>query len=969
MPIVSLRTGTGNETGIWREGSGNIEGSLATVSAGWGNASVGRTNCYFRFSAVAIPKGAIINAATLTLRASVNRANVTVNTRLSAVAADNPSAPSTYNGAENATRTTAQTNWHSIPAWTSGTTYTSPAITGIIQELVNRPGWQSGNAIIIYWEDDNSSTSSNNTHRAAFGDSATSTDRALLTVDFSPPNSPPEITSPPVGDYGSLTRSGPANSPISVEFEAEDAEDTGTDELTVEIRTAAAGGGTLVATDDYTSGTAGSISIAHDASGLSEGSNTLYIRVGDGTDWSDDESFTLLVDRSAPAAFTPSSNVNPVVGNKQYTVALTANDSHSDGTDELTVEIRTGAGGTGAVLWSGSRTRSASPFNTGTITDSTLVDGSNTRYARVVDGAGNVREATFTVTAAFTVSGTATGSIELTASADGVVTPVWGSATGTIEFTATATGLVVTPFVFGTATGSLEFSATANGVLAFVSGSAAGSVDFSASADGVIAYLSGSAVGSLAFSANAAGVVTPIWGSAHGTISFDSSTAGVIAFVSGSATGSIEFTATATGQVLEPYVYGHAHGLILFSATGDGIVFPVVSSIPVISPRRREPLFYLSLYPPIGSPDHRHRLDMVDINPLLTGLSWQTSWPGGFAQLTAGYDLRESALDRPLANPRLPRDMVTRDYAHVLLTDGRLTIWEGRLGEEDRAPDTRRTLAARGYGYTALSDHPWITTSDTPIGTDSIVRSVLAEAAPAIRPASSRTFQPPLEERVPAAFAWFHPLQVLDQLHIEGDSQGLRMDWGVWEDRRLHMYPRQTPAIADYWIAYDSRYLADWRYIPPEGGVVYVRHTVDGEEVVTGPVTNPRFVRTVGFQRSIVLSAGEISVDGATRIARTWLQEQSQGRYVGQVVIGPDDALMAPGGRPVPSYLVRAGQWLQVGDHLPLLIVTHEHNPNTGRTRLQIGDRVTSYTARINALLRDQERERRGMHPGGGRIR
>lgn len=113
-------------------------------------------------------------------------------------------------------------------------------------------------------------------------------------------NTPPEFTVTPSVNYNGYTRTGPANSPITVSFEAEDDEEDGTDELTVEVRTAASGGGTLVATDDYTSGTAGSISIAHNASGINEGSNTLYMRIGDGVAWSDDESFTLLVDRTAP---------------------------------------------------------------------------------------------------------------------------------------------------------------------------------------------------------------------------------------------------------------------------------------------------------------------------------------------------------------------------------------------------------------------------------------------------------------------------------------------------------------------------------------------------------------------------------------------------------------------------------------------------------------------------------------------
>lgn len=198
----------------------------------------------------------------------------------------------------------------SLGSQTAGVNISTPDIASIIQEIVNRSGWASGNALVIFIDD-------NGTTINGGGDFSTYDENpayaAELTIDYTPSNTAPTITDPPSVNYGGYTRTGPANSPISVTFEAEDAEETGTDELTVEVRTAAAGGGTLVATDDYTSGTAGSISIAHNASGLSEGSNTLYLRVGDGTDWSDDETFTLLVDRGAPTVGTITQAPNPAV--------------------------------------------------------------------------------------------------------------------------------------------------------------------------------------------------------------------------------------------------------------------------------------------------------------------------------------------------------------------------------------------------------------------------------------------------------------------------------------------------------------------------------------------------------------------------------------------------------------------------------------------------------------------------------
>lgn len=131
---------------------------------------------------------------------------------------------------------------------------------------------------------------------------------------YLPPNTPPTITVNPSVNYNGYTRTGPNNTPISVSFTATDPEETGANALNYQIRTAAGTGGTLVASGTFTSGVGASVNIAHNASGLSEGSNTLYLRVDDGTDVaSTNPSFTLLVDRGAPTVGTITHMPNPVV--------------------------------------------------------------------------------------------------------------------------------------------------------------------------------------------------------------------------------------------------------------------------------------------------------------------------------------------------------------------------------------------------------------------------------------------------------------------------------------------------------------------------------------------------------------------------------------------------------------------------------------------------------------------------------
>ena len=103
---------------------------------------------------------------------------------------------------------------------------------------------------------------------------------------------------PPTINYNGLTRLGPNNTPGVVTFTADDAND---DPLTHAIRTAANGTGTLVADGNASTGTPTNVNLAHNAPGLVEGTNPLYLRVSDGQAWSDDAPLTVLVDRTPPA--------------------------------------------------------------------------------------------------------------------------------------------------------------------------------------------------------------------------------------------------------------------------------------------------------------------------------------------------------------------------------------------------------------------------------------------------------------------------------------------------------------------------------------------------------------------------------------------------------------------------------------------------------------------------------------------
>jgi hypothetical protein len=157
--------------------------------------SVGYQGCgaAARFTNITIPKGATITAAYFTPTASNNvpGANMVVNTRLRAQATDNAAQFSDQTDFDARTWTTACVNWDALPAWTTGVEYNSPELKTLIQEVVNRSGWVSGNALVILWEDwEERSTQSNEVWRNAYS------------YDFSPSKAPKlhiEWEVPPAG--------------------------------------------------------------------------------------------------------------------------------------------------------------------------------------------------------------------------------------------------------------------------------------------------------------------------------------------------------------------------------------------------------------------------------------------------------------------------------------------------------------------------------------------------------------------------------------------------------------------------------------------------------------------------------------------------------------------------------------------------------------------------------------------------
>ncbi len=103
-----------------------------------------------RFNGLNIPPGAIVTNAYIEFQVDEVQSEQT-SLNIFAQAAD--SATGFTNSAYNISsrgKTLSQVNWNNIPTWTPiGSKQTTPDLSSIIQEVVNRPGWIENNSLVI----------------------------------------------------------------------------------------------------------------------------------------------------------------------------------------------------------------------------------------------------------------------------------------------------------------------------------------------------------------------------------------------------------------------------------------------------------------------------------------------------------------------------------------------------------------------------------------------------------------------------------------------------------------------------------------------------------------------------------------------------------------------------------------------------------------------------------------------------
>jgi len=139
---------TGNDDAEQRGSSMDRGGpSLEMVMNGTTSQFVG-----IRFTGVTIPAGAVVTSAYLQFTNAVNNSSV-ASLVVSGQAADNAIGfGNGNNDISNRPRTTATVAWAPV-AWNTvgqaGVDQRTPDLTSVVQQVVSRPGWVSGNALVF----------------------------------------------------------------------------------------------------------------------------------------------------------------------------------------------------------------------------------------------------------------------------------------------------------------------------------------------------------------------------------------------------------------------------------------------------------------------------------------------------------------------------------------------------------------------------------------------------------------------------------------------------------------------------------------------------------------------------------------------------------------------------------------------------------------------------------------------------
>ncbi len=147
MTVLSLQVSSGSDDGTF---DGSSCGTAGSTTVGKFLTTV--FDALTRFLLVTIPQASVINSAVMEVFALTSGTNNLTLREVRGHADDNAPAFTGGDCYTGRTQTVAAVPW--IGVWPASSVQLSPDLAAIVQEIIDRPGWVSGNAMVIFINND-----------------------------------------------------------------------------------------------------------------------------------------------------------------------------------------------------------------------------------------------------------------------------------------------------------------------------------------------------------------------------------------------------------------------------------------------------------------------------------------------------------------------------------------------------------------------------------------------------------------------------------------------------------------------------------------------------------------------------------------------------------------------------------------------------------------------------------------------
>ena len=191
-PVVS------GDDGYWVEETSEFYSGFNWVNFG-ASSTPQSLHGFIRFLNVTIPLGVLITGVYVRFTCQTPKSNEIVNINAYFNDVDDAVAPTSKAEAA-ALALTSEIAWNAIAAWTDGNQYNTPELKSILQTVVDRAGWSSGNALQVIIKDNGSSGNAN--RMASAVDYLAGAEKAELHVTWEPNEIDSAITVPALTAQG-----------------------------------------------------------------------------------------------------------------------------------------------------------------------------------------------------------------------------------------------------------------------------------------------------------------------------------------------------------------------------------------------------------------------------------------------------------------------------------------------------------------------------------------------------------------------------------------------------------------------------------------------------------------------------------------------------------------------------------------------------------------------------------------------